>query len=173
MKYGLDKWTVRWTKTGCSAGLRALGSVVQSPAGGQSLVQGIDTGIPFNPFIKDWGKGTECAYSTFAAWTKLEEWLTQQMLVLPSTETLTGWARRNLAVLSTGVWLWYPEETALNLCEERLGLPCARHRQFQLAPTNSPQDTGLDNLQGSLPSSALPIHKKLPILAWPFFSPPL
>lgn len=35
-------------------------------------MQEIDTGILFKPFIKDWGKGTECACSTFAAWTKLE-----------------------------------------------------------------------------------------------------
>lgn len=52
----LDKWTVRWTETGCSAGLRALGSAVQSPAGGQSLVQGINMGILFNPFNEGLGQ---------------------------------------------------------------------------------------------------------------------
>lgn len=80
-------------------------------------MQGINTGILFNPFMKDWGNGRECTYNTFADWTKLGGVADAPEACAAMQRALTGWADRNLTTQGSGVWLGCPEGTALNLCE--------------------------------------------------------
>lgn len=66
-------------------------------------MQGINTGILFNPFIKDWGNGPESTRSTFAAWTKSGGVADAPGACAAIPRALTGWADRNLIALSTAL----------------------------------------------------------------------
>lgn len=118
-------------------------------------MQGINSGILFNPFFKDWGNGTEC---TFAAWTKLGGVADAPGACAATLRALTGWADRNLTGLSTPV-CWDDQRELHTIFGKRGwdGPVSDTGNSSCLQPTHL--RTGLHNLQGSLPGSALVKHK--------------
>lgn len=110
IKYGLDKWAVRWLKTGWTVGLKRI-AVSSMKSSYKLVLSGVLQGlilpwwILLNIFVSDMDDGIECTLGDFADVAKLGGVADDQMSGLPFRGILLllgKKAKRNLLELNKG-----------------------------------------------------------------------